>query len=148
MVVLQMKVPQIALVRQLVDNVSKCFTFCLSARESFGTPCSSVAVVSCQTGGSLLFALVQLATVLEEPTVRDLRHHYLVHVFFFFEQVPSLMLVPQVVCHPHLHLHACLVHELGMLVFALTWQKFHVSSGDQVAHATWSLADTVQKLDT
>ena len=33
------------------------------------------------------------------------------------------MLAAQVVCHPHLQLHACLVHELDMLFFALTWQK-------------------------
>ena len=52
------------------------------------------------------------------------------------------MLAAQVVCHPHLHLHACLMHELDMLVFTLTWQRLHVFSGDQVAHATWSLADT------
>ena len=36
----------------------------------------------------------------------------------------------------------CSMHELDMLVFALTWRRLHVSSGDQVAHATWSLADT------
>ena len=29
-----------------------------------------------------------------------------------------------------------------MLVFAVTWQKLHVSLGDQIAHATWSLAGT------
>ena len=27
------------------------------------------------------------------------------------------MLAAQVVCHPHLHLHTCLVHELDMLGF-------------------------------
>ena len=52
------------------------------------------------------------------------------------------MLAAQVVYHPHLHLHPCLVHGLDVLVFALTWQRLHVSSGDQVAHATWSLAET------
>ena len=33
------------------------------------------------------------------------------------------MLAAQVVCHPHLHLHACLVHGLDVLVFALTWLR-------------------------
>ena len=32
-VVLQMKVPQVALVRQLVNNVAESFTFCLSAQN-------------------------------------------------------------------------------------------------------------------
>ena len=35
--------------------------------------------------------------------------------------------------HPHLDLHPCLVHELDRLVLTLTWQRLHVSSGDQIA---------------
>ena len=90
----------------------------------------------------LFFALMQLVAVFEKPNVRDIRHRYLGHAFL--QQVPSLMVAAQVVYHPHLHLHLhpCLVHELDRLVFALTWQRLHVSSGDQIAHATWSLADT------
>ena len=42
----------------------------------------------------------------------------------------------------HLHLHTCRVHDLDMLFFALTWQRLHVYLSDQVAYATWSLADT------
>ena len=38
----------------------------------------------------------------------------------------------------HLYLRPRLVHELDRLVFALTWQRVHVS-GDQIAHATWSV---------
>ena len=37
------------------------------------------------------------------------------------------MLAAQVVYHPQLHLHPCLVHEVDLLVFALTWQRLHVS---------------------
>ena len=53
-VVLQVKVPQVALVRQLVDNVSESFTSCLlpktressdRSRELPDASCSSVAVV-------------------------------------------------------------------------------------------------------
>ena len=37
-VVLQVKVPQVALVRQLVDNVAESFTFCLFAHRSRESP--------------------------------------------------------------------------------------------------------------
>ena len=63
-VVFQVKVPQVALVRQLVDYVAESFTFCLFARkneassarsrESPDTSCSSVADGSRQTGGPFL----------------------------------------------------------------------------------------------
>ena len=75
------------------------------SRESLGTSCSSVAGGSYHTEGPFLFALVQLAAVLEEPKVRFLSHQYPSHSFF--KQVPSLMLVAQVVYHPHLYLHPC-----------------------------------------
>ena len=39
-------------------------------------------------------------------------------------------------------LHARLVYELDILVFTVTWHKLHVSLGNQIAHATWSLAGT------
>ena len=68
---------------------------------------------------------MQLAAVLEEPKIRDLHHQFLSHSFRY--RVPSLMLVAQVVYHPHLHLHPCLVHELDRLVFALTWHTGYVS---------------------
>ena len=58
------KVPQVALVKQLVDNVTESFTFSLFAqngeassarsRESPDAFCSSVAVGSCHTGGPCL----------------------------------------------------------------------------------------------
>ena len=32
--------------------------------------------------------------------------------------------------------------SITLLVFPLTWHKLHVSLGDQIAHATWSWADT------
>ena len=82
-VVLQMKVPQDALVKQLVDNVAESFTSCLfhqieassaRSRESPDTSCSSGAVGSCHTGGPFFFALVPLEAVLEEPRVQGLRH--------------------------------------------------------------------------
>ena len=80
------------------------------SRESFDTSCYSDILVV------LLFsALVQLVAVLEEPEVRDLLHQYLGHAFLL--QVSSLMLAAQVVKHPHLHLHPCLVHELDVLGF-------------------------------
>ena len=74
-----------------------------------------------------LAALVQLVAVLEEPKVRDLRHQYRGHAFLW--QVPSLMLAAQVVGHPYLHLHPCLVHELDMQVFDLTLQRLRVLLG-------------------
>ena len=56
-VVLQMKVLQIALVRQLV---AESFTFCEASsarsRESPDTSCSSVPVGSCHTGGPVLLS--------------------------------------------------------------------------------------------
>ena len=116
------------------------------SRESFGTSCSSVAAGACHTGGPLLVRIGAAGDDLGGTKVEDLRHQYLGHAFLL--QVPSLTLATQVVCHLHLHLHLhpCLVHglvhELDMMVFALTWQRLHVSLGDQVAHATRSLADT------
>ena len=85
-----------------------------------------------------------------KSAVEDLRHQKLGDTFL--QHVPSLMLAAQAVCHPHLHLHlhlhACLVHELDMLVFALTWQRLHVFLGDQVARATWPLADMQDSSNT
>ena len=61
MVVLQVKVLQVTLVRQLVDNVSEGLTFCVFSkiedssvrlRESLDTSCYSIAVGSCHTSGS------------------------------------------------------------------------------------------------
>ena len=111
------------------------------ARASPLTPLAPVKQLDPAILEVLFFSsLVQLKVVLEEPMIEDLRHQLLCHAFP--QQVPSLMLAAPVVCHPHLHLDACLVHELDMLVFALTYRRLHVSSGDQVARATWLLADT------
>ena len=62
MVVFQVKVLQVTLVRQLVDNVSKAShsVFCpkievSSVRGSLDTSCSSIAVGSCHTGGPFFF---------------------------------------------------------------------------------------------
>ena len=61
---LQMKVPQIALFRELAHDVAWGFTFCFlpqievssaRSRESLDTSCSSVAAGSCHTGGPFLF---------------------------------------------------------------------------------------------
>ena len=113
--------------------------FSARLRESLDTSCSSTAVGSILEG-LFFFSLLQLKVVLEEPRVEDIRLQWLGDAIS--QQVPSLMLTAQVVYHPYLHLPACLVHELDMLVFALTLQRLQVSLGDQVAHATWSFADT------
>ena len=64
MVVFQVKVLQFTLVRQLVENVSECFTFrpfaqfevsSSRSRESLDTCCFSKAVGSCHIGGPFLF---------------------------------------------------------------------------------------------
>ena len=64
MEMLQVKIPQISLIRQLVYDVAKSFTIWTSAqietssdlsREFTDTSCSSVAVGSRQTGGIFLF---------------------------------------------------------------------------------------------
>ena len=137
-VVLQMKVPQVALIRQLVDNVAESFTFCpflpqieaSSAHPSALTPLVPVW----QLGLAILavlfsFALVQLDVISEEPRVQGLRHQQLGHAFP--PQVLFLVLAVQEVGHLHhqrqrydlaaqgvyhLRLHAC-VHELDMLGF-------------------------------
>ena len=63
-IVFQVKVLQVTLVRQLVDNVSEGFTFCLlpkievssaRSRESLYTSCSSTVVGSCRTGCPFFF---------------------------------------------------------------------------------------------
>ena len=42
----------------------------------------------------------------------------------------------------HLRLRVWFVCGLGVLVLALKWQTSHVSLDDQIAHSTWSFADT------
>ena len=97
-VMLQMKVPQVPIVRQLAYNVAWSFTFCFSA-HTCGVFCSLAQVLGCLIfqcsswvllywGFLSIFALVQLAAVLEEPKERDLRHQYLSHSFFFSRFFP------------------------------------------------------------
>ena len=93
------------------------------SRESFDTSCSTEATRSCHTGGPFLFLTGAAGGSLGRTKGKR------------FSVTPA-----QVVCHPHLQ--ACLVHQLDMLVFPLTKQRLHVSTVDQVAHATWSLADS------
>ena len=75
-VVLQMKVPQVALFRQLDNNFAEGFAYCLSpkieessdcSRASLDTSCSSVTVGSLAVLAVLFFgAMVQLEEVLDE----------------------------------------------------------------------------------
>ena len=143
MVVFQVKVLQVAPVRQLVDNVSECFTFCvvapnrglpLLARGSPLTPLVPVLQLDLATLGVPFSSVAvwpeEVSKVSEELEVQGLRHQWLDHVLL--DAVPFLLSDVQEVCHPHLHLHACLVHERDVLVFALTWQRLHVSLGEQI----------------
>ena len=94
------------------------------------------------------FALVQPLAVLEEPKVRDLRHQWMGHdfppQFLSFGagctrgwSSPSSETKLWSRCARGLSSSSSrLVHELDLLVFALTWQRLHVSFRDQVAHAT------------
>ena len=85
------------------------------SRESFGTSCSSVAAGSCHTRGPFLFLTGAAEGGL--GGTQGLKVFVISsRVHAFSQQVPSLMLAAQVVCHLHLHPDARLVHELDMLV--------------------------------
>ena len=67
--VLQMKVPQVALFRQLADNVAQSFTFYLSAQNRgvlcsraspFDTSCSSIVLLCALVAAFFLFLLALL----------------------------------------------------------------------------------------
>ena len=134
---------QVTIVRQLVDDVSECFTICffcpksrspLLARASPLTP----VVSDKQLDPAILVVpfssvAVRSQEVSKEPEVQRLRHQWLDHVLL--RAIPFLMSDVQEVSHSHLHLHACPEHEPDMLGFALTWQRIHVSLGDQVDHS-------------
>ena len=74
-VLLQIEVTQVALFRELVDNVVESSTFCLFAQNRgifcSLTSCSSMTVGSCHTGGPVLF---RTGGSLGGTWVEDLRH--------------------------------------------------------------------------
>ena len=108
-VMLQVKVPQVALVEQLVNNVAESFTLCLFAQKR------DILCLLARVPGHLLFqcggwvlpflavpfslALVQLEVVLGEPRVQGFRHQKLDRAFP--PEVLFLMLAAQEVGHLH-----------------------------------------------
>ena len=140
MVVFQVNVLQVTLVRQLVDNVSECFTFYLFTKNR-GILRSLARVpwhLMFQYSSWILpywWSLSVLSLCGLRRSRRSRRNQrckvFVINglITLFFERFLSCCWTLQEVGHPHHHLHACLMHELDVLVFALTWQKLHVSLG-------------------
>ena len=103
------------------DFLPRIGVFSARSRVSLDTSCSSTAVGSCHTGPFYSVAVwpEEVSKVSEEPEVQGLRHQWLGHVLL--RTVPFLLSDVLEVCHPHLHLHACLVHELDMLGYMPLW---------------------------
>ena len=163
--VLQMKVPQVALVRQLYENVSESFTFCLFARNR-GILCSLMRVLRhllFQCGSWVLPYWRSFSSSHGCSWRRSWRNQgckvsvisswFTLFLRRFF---PWCRLHKRLVILHHQRqrygpaaqgsLIFIFVHVLCRSwicwVFALTRQRLHVSLGDQIAHATWSLGDS------